>query len=140
MYQSRYNLFCILKCISIQIQLALKLYTLYTRTSTVAIQIHLDHKLYTWELSMSKSKKQRFIFNLTIFWYNNPIIRWGDYNDTGIFRLQDMGFITVFITYTLSSYIKSKLAELRDHKVVSIMLHTFHPLLCNWETVQNWSN
>ena len=33
MYQSRYNSLCILKYVSIQIQLALELYTLYTRSN-----------------------------------------------------------------------------------------------------------
>ena len=63
MYQSRYNSLCILKYVSIQIQLSLKLYNLYTRTNTlvcinpdtttlcilkyVSIQIQLALELYT---------------------------------------------------------------------------------------------
>ena len=50
LYQARYNSLCILKFVSIQIQLALELYILYTRTKT------------------SDYNKTESISNWSIFW------------------------------------------------------------------------
>ena len=54
LYQFRYNSLCISKYVSIQIQLALELYTLYTRTNTL-VCIHPDTTLSVF-LSMYQSR------------------------------------------------------------------------------------